>query len=521
MKRTFLAILLVAAACDAHAAEALDLRVTTDRSVDPASFETIAKSVCRPDMTEKQKALALWEFFNTHVFHWDYIGGGWDVLCTYGYGLCGTQWRTYSELYPTAMGAGTVRGGGLTCWAANPEANRVLSRGWLSDTWLMSQKSATREELTRPADPAKLAAPGPSCSGGHTMGEVKFDGAWHFMDIHAGFYVYTADGENIATVDEIRSDPSLVSDPIRIPPRFMPCDNGEPHFYHRMKGSAGGEGGGEPSTVPHPANLRAGLRQVRYYGKTFPNAYVYSAGWERMPHWYAEKGPRHLCNGEESWRHHGNGEIVFEPDATPLWAEAIVKSENLAGDIAKDTGLRGADQSKPFSFSVEFQTPHVFVAENIAGQVVGHVEIKRGAKTVWVGGDPAKIDPTPIEVKPGAKNGSLGAKVTYTIRGDAGAAIRNFRLAPIFQYNYFVSPRPKPGDNKIRVTWSNQSSMKDRAVRITWTWKEKAGAKKHEQLVTESGTEYALSVGPVEITPDADRNPTYIDALSVEIVPAK
>ena len=42
----------------ALAGEALDVRVTTDRSIDPTSVRTIVKSVCKPDMTEEQKAVA-------------------------------------------------------------------------------------------------------------------------------------------------------------------------------------------------------------------------------------------------------------------------------------------------------------------------------------------------------------------------------------------------------------------------------------------------------------------------------
>jgi len=508
-----LAVFICIIACSRGliAAEALDLRVSTDRSIDPSSFETICKSVCEPGMTEEERALALWNMFNTKMYHWDRISKGhWDIICTYGYSLCGTMWRTFSMLYLYEFGDGTIRGGGYSGWAPDSEWGRLMKGGWLVDSYLMNRK-IERHDLYGPYNPAKARKK--PVAGGHTMGEVKFNGAFHLLDPHAGFYVYTADGKEIATGLELASDPSLVSDPVKIPSRFMPCDEKLPLFYYRVKGgSSGGGSGKKPDNRVFPTNLRAGLRYVRYYGKTFPHAYVYSKGWERMPDWYRTGGPRHLCNKEEPWRHYGNGEVVFEPEAIPLWREAVVNSENLAADV--DGGLRGKDPSKIFSFSVEFQTPYIFVTETVTGEVKGKITISNKKRTVWKSGGGA---PT-LDVKPHQKNTSLGRKIVYRVQGEAGATIKNLRLAPVFQYNYFMSPRPKPGKNKVKVAWSNQSKMAGRAVKVTWTWKEKAGDKRDERIIAESGTEYGLNVGKVGVKPNAEMNPTYIDALVVEVV---
>ena len=62
-------------ACDARAAElaasavALDqVKITTGKSVDTASPETIVKDVCRPGMTDEQKVIALFDWFERSVF---------------------------------------------------------------------------------------------------------------------------------------------------------------------------------------------------------------------------------------------------------------------------------------------------------------------------------------------------------------------------------------------------------------------------------------------------------------------
>jgi hypothetical protein len=497
--------------------EVVDLRVTTDRSIDPTSIETVCRSVCKPGMTEQERALALWRMFNTKMFHWDRIARGhWDNICTYGYSLCGTMWRTYSMFHLQEFGPGTVRGGGLAGWTPDTEWGRLMMNGWLVDSYLMTRKRMTKEELYGPYDP-KRAKPTP-VKGGHTMGEVKFGGEWHFLDPHAGFYVYTADGRNIANAAQFASDPSLVSDPVKLPERFMPCDQKLPLFFYRAKGGSSGRGGGKrpPNTV-FATNLRAGLRYVRYYGKTFPHAYVYSKGWERMPDWYRKGGPRHLCNGEESWRHYGNGEVVFQPGRNLLWRDAVIKSENLADD--KNGVLRGKDPAKPWSLTVEFQTPYLFVGENVAGEFTGAVQIQRGDVTVVKESTIELRTIGRIEVRPKRTMKPFGRTLSYRVNGGPGSHVAGLRLAPVFQYNYFMSPRPKPGENQIKVAWSNNSTMTGRAVRVTWTWREKAGDKKDERLISRSGTTYPLPLGPVDIQPNADLNPTYVDALVVEVVP--
>jgi hypothetical protein len=424
------------------------------------------------------------------------------------------MWRTFSLFYPEEFGAGSVRGGGVGNKTDSAAIFHLTMCGWLADSYLMFHvpKDAPRDYLSRDPLRGRLYLPGKNKSGGHTMGEVKWGGKWRFLDMHAGFYTWTADGKDIAPLSVVLGDPTLVTDPVKVGKRFMPCDRGAPWFFYRASGGARGKGSGKKLREEiHPTNLRAGLRYVRHYGKTFPGAYVYSKGWERMPKWYAAKGPRHLCAGEESWRHYGNGEVIFEPETSELWREALAGSENLAADLK--LGLRGAEAAKPWSLAVSFQTPYVFVSGYASGEAEGKVAVSvtgpKGEVAVWSGTG---------KFSAGMLGKVSGGAVTLRVRGEAGSSIRGLRLAPVFQYNYFLSPRPKPGANKVKVTWSDRSTMKDRAVRVTWTWKEKAGAKKHEKVITKSGAEYDLPLGEVEVPKGAELNPTYIDALTVEVV---
>jgi len=57
-------------------------------------------------------------------------------------------------------------------------------------------------------------------------------------------------------------------------------------------------------------------------------------------------------------------------------------------------------------------------------------------------------------------------------------------------------------------------------VRVTWAWKEKAGEKSDVRTVKKSGERYEISVGDIEDENGGALDPTFIDRLEVEVVPA-
>jgi len=516
VKRIALVLAALALPVALRAGEARDVRVTVAGSVDPTSRETIVKSFMREGMTDEARAIALWRAILTRMYHYANSGGdNWDMLCTYGCSLCGTMWRVTAWLAndPAALGPGNAGGGGLGKWFQDPPTRYRTMKGWLLDSYLLGRKPLS----------ALDAAPteGGSSQGGHTMGSFFFDGRSHFMDPMAGFYVYTADGDHIASLSEIASDPSLVTDPVRTSEPFMPCDAGAPHFFYRPRGGSGGKGKPIAAGPAHPIHLRAGMQYIRYYGRTFPDAFKLPDGWKKSyDEAYWDRGPRHVCDRGKGPRHYGNGEVVFEPRADSPWKAAFVSAENVAADL--EGGLHAADPGKGFSFTLEFATPHIFPSGRITAAAGGPGSIElllpdRSGKpgtpvTVWslatggTGKAPLDVGLTP----------HLRAKCPRSFRlrfrMEKNARLAGLRASGIFQYNYFMAPCLAPGENRVAVAWGGTAE----AVKVTWRWREKGAAgKEHVHLARASGETYAVAVGgvgPSKWAPD----PTFVDCMILE-----
>ncbi|MFC1671913.1 hypothetical protein ACFL01_02135 [Planctomycetota bacterium] len=497
-------------------AGAADITVTTDRSPHPRTRSSIVRVAMKDAKTDKERAIALWEFVHTHMYHYDNHGGSvWDVLCTYGCSLCGTMWRMTAWLAndPLVLGPGNAGGGGLQKWYDNAVERRDMCRGWLIDSYMIGSKTLET--------PVSLDSGGGT--GGHTMGELFFGGRSHFMDPMAGFFVYTADGDHIASLDEIKGDQSLVGDPVRMSEPFMPCDSGKAIFFYRTRGGASGKGNPIPDGPPHAMNLRSGMRYVRYYGKTFSNAFHLPPNRRtRYVEEYWKDGPRHYCDRSKGPRHRGNGEIVFEPGTSPLWRQAPTKKVNLASDL--EGGLHAEDGGKGFSFALEFETIYIFPSGRITGTAYGAGAISitpTGAKSptvIWTGqvGGKSKLDVTLHDVlsprRPRAFR--LEAKM------EPGARLEQFRTSGIFQYNYFVSPRLLEGKNRITVNWAKNSPMENRAVRILWSWNESNERKEHVHTAKKHGEHYSISVGDLSVPNGGISDPTFMEKLEIEVVPA-
>ena len=150
-----------------------EIRVTTDRTVDTRSLETIVRDVIRlaGAKTDDEKAIAIHTWLHQAIFHHAYpvekaprSVGPLKVINVYGWGLCGGQHTVLKALFETAG------------WP-------VRYRGW--------------------SDP------------GHTTIEVEYGGRWHYFDVFLKSYYWTKDRSTIAGQDDIVKDPSIVLDALK------------------------------------------------------------------------------------------------------------------------------------------------------------------------------------------------------------------------------------------------------------------------------------------------------------------
>jgi hypothetical protein len=483
------------------------IHVRTERSVDFFSRETILRSIIEPGMSNEEKAVACYELVRTRVYHFCRPDDNdpMRVLNVYGYALCGTIQHSLVWLAQGAFGPEGGRPAGIRSRnIANPETFRIAAGGWLND-------SMYRLDGAKP--PAKL---------GHSWCQLFYDGRYHYLDAHAGFYVYTADGKHIASLDEISGDPTLVSDPVKTSDPFMPCDDGRPEFFYRCAGSHRGRPV-ERTNHSMALRVRPGETLVFHFDKLPGRHFKRSRSWKNQwaPDYYRE-GPHLRSQGEKvkSYRHYGNGEILFEPDLSRAgFRESLVASENL-GD---GPGLSLEDKTKPGSVTFAFKTPYPMVAGEIRAEVktaglargelplVRFVPPGRKAKPQLLGG--------PVD---GVIRGKLDLYKAYypysaqvVVELPAGSALTALRVHFITQLNFHTLPRPLPGKDRV-VFECTKGSPKDAGLVIEWAWTEPGGKRRSDRRAVGGRTfAYDLTVGPVDTTPAL--NPKYMRYLKLSM----
>ncbi len=502
----------------------IDPWVRTDRSIDCRSRDTILAGIIKPDMTDEQKAVAIWRFTLDHTWHFSRAdeNDNLRLFNVYGYSLCGTLSRMQNWLREGVFPASWVAGGGCSRYGSSQAEREAICRGWLIDSWQRLDGGQKR--------------PGPG-NLGHTMGEVYYDGHWHFLDPHGGFYVYTADGGRIAGYDDLQIDPTLVSDPVRTSDPFMPYDGGRPLFYYRFSGS-GGRGTPDPDAKPaeprRPAPetsmavaLRPGERLIRSW-QPIPQAFKWSSSWKGQ--WgadYIGAGPHHVPSGWGTWRKYANARLIYEvPLAKPVAARAgLNELDNVRFAEGESPAIHPADPAKPMSFAIPVRSPYVL----IRGELTGIANLAPGQRFeafVRIGrkqelrGELAEVRPTAIRAAFDSRDLNYGHEYDLVVKLSPGrGGIDKLTLETVCQLNPLTLPRLRPGRNTVTITTANPAELATLGpLLVTYAWCETSGEKRHVEKVTESPHSYAIEVGEVE---SADpRDPSYMQSFELS-VPAR
>lgn len=277
-------------------AKAVSPWITTDRTVDCSSYETIVKGVIKDGMTDEQKAIAMYTFFRQMVYHYRNTAESRNpVKCVnvIGNTLCGSQ--------ATCM-KGLLAAAGIKA--------RVVSHP------------------------------------GHTFYEAFYDGKWHGYDTMTNFYIFTrGENRNVASFDELNKDPSLITDAVkegRAVEGICPC--GDKPIWFAKKIKVLGYKPRESKWSVKDYSLREGEEIVRSWwphGRPVPGTYRSQ-----------DPGPLHTCGSKDrknppalfklwepygipkhggvsiSYRHYFNGFMNFSPDLSKApYAEALGKGE--------------------------------------------------------------------------------------------------------------------------------------------------------------------------------------------------
>jgi hypothetical protein len=450
--------------------------VTTDRTVDCSSYETIVRNVIKPEMNDEQKALALYSFFRQRVYHFMNMPESRDPLVcvnVLGNTLCGSQ--------------GTCMKGLLQ--AAGIKA-RVVS--------------------------------GP----GHTFYEAFYDEQWHGFDTFMNFYVMTrGDKPHVASFAELEADPTLISAAAkenRAVRGMAPCGD-NPMFFSKHVTISDYDVLKLDWSVKKNS-LRKGEEAIRSWwpgGKPLPGTF---AG--KLP------GPLHTCGSRDrsdnpelikfwepyaispfgscsvSYRHYFNGMINYAPDLTTGDYKDGLLSES--GVNAGPEGLSGEGQlvlpvTCPFYIS--------------AGQCVFQATCtgEGDSVTLAVSRDGKQWTEAAVAKESGKKdyigsldkvivNGSAGLhayQLKFVIKGKA--ILNHYLAQTYFTHNAMAAPHLMPGKNNITVTVANAETIKAGGFKIIYRYKDapdwKGELKTVEKEVTASPFTFDVTLAETEKLP--------------------
>jgi hypothetical protein len=423
--------------------------VTTDRTVDCSSYETILAGVLKPGMTDEQKALALYDFYRQMVYHYQNIAESRNpVKCINAIGntLCGSQ---------------------ATCMRGLLEAAGIKARC-----------------VSHP---------------GHTFYEAFYGGKWHGYDTMTNFYVFTRGPDrHVASFEELHKDPTLIKDAEkegRAVPGMCCCGDEPMAFAQRTQVTDYQPDKSDWSVKDY--SLRPGEQIVRSWwpqGKPLPGTYRTGA----------DPGPMHGCGKRDqgnppelfrfwepygiakmggktiSYRHYFNGTMSYSPDpAARPCKDALAKGELVvpvkcpfyvtAATAALEATCPTAGDAVEVSVTVDKHWTPILTAAD------------RGTKQYR-----AELDKVVVRSNAGRHTYELKFKIV------GKATLDHFHLQTVFTHNAMAAPHLMPGKNQITLTVANSRAVKADPLTLVYRYKE-APDWKVEKVIEKTASQCPLT----------------------------
>jgi hypothetical protein len=404
-------------------------RVTTDRTVDTSSLESIVRDVVRLSgaKTSDEKAVALHTWLHHAIFHCAYpvesapqSVGPLKVINVYGWGLCGGQHTVLKALFETAG------------WT-------VRYRGWE----------------------------------GHTTVEVSYDNRWHYFDVFLKCYYWTRDRKTVAGQDDINQDAAIVLEGPkdgRVPADHYLCCGDEP------QGVVSGCKTSKPLPVSkHEDGWASVTGRDRGYSTSLrlPSGSSLRLEWKGEPGMAAVKGRTNHSCGTKDYRSdkvlgpvlehygprgHANGRFVYAPDFSKA---ADVSDVTLGGAEAKGGKLAAASGkgSAVFRFPLPFPCISARAEASFEGGE-GVISVSTDGGRTW---QPAPGD----DLSPLVRQ-----KYDVQLKAEFPGALAKFKVEAVVEHNRSARPHLLQGTNAVTVSTADNKLPKDRVLSVTYVYQE-------------------------------------------------
>jgi hypothetical protein len=411
-------------------ADGKGVKVTTDRTVDASSLESIVRDVFARSgaKTDDEKAIALYEYLHNTIFHWAYATeaspqsvGPLKLINVYGWGLCGGQHTVLKALYETA---------GWKC--------RYV--GWP----------------------------------GHTTIEVEYGGRWHYLDVFLKCYYWSKDRSHVASEEEIANDPSIVLDAVK-------------------EGRAARQNlccGDEPQGVVEGCKARTvegdskGWASVTWRDEHYSPSLQLASGatlrldWNSVAAGYAitGKAPAHSCSirdyredkvlgpllehyGTRNW---SDGAFAYKPDFSKDAADI-----DLTGATAKGGKLVG-----PGTAVFRVGLPYAYVSASLDAAFDG------GDGKLFVSVDGGK---TWKSAAAGDVTSLVKQKYDVRVKAEFPGSLASFALNAVVEHNRSALPALLPGRNVVTVATEKNELPKGQALVVTYAYQEATAPEKRNR----------------------------------------
>ncbi|MBL8027451.1 MAG: hypothetical protein JNL74_13610 [Fibrobacteres bacterium] len=430
-------------------------RIAIEGQPDFYSLETITKSIIKKEMTNKEKAEAVWRFVLASTFHYKSPEEGLPdngirfemntledplkLLNSYGYLYCFANVSLMTKLWE----------------AAGFDSTRVWGIG------------------------------------GHLISEVYYDGAWHHYDgdQSVSSYFIKADGKTAASIDEIQKNPEyyILNPKFRSNPQ-MPFDTAVSYEHESREVLARFYRTNEDNYIRDRMGVTT--HKMDYYLKKYEDLTLYfepQGKWRQNGMDVASINPANGPFDAHGNRKYGNGLFVYKPNLNDQ--SILDDGMNDVDNITLDNGIKLKDPAKRGEFTVKTLSPWVITGKPIGASTASDGrEQYCGAATVsgWLHSvkNPMAILPCGIEIlirteknhnwesvykfnRTGhfsvdlSKHFSM-ANYYYEVKvvlekDTVGVKLENFSLETWVQVNPASLPSLKAGNNKIRFSTSPSS----------------------------------------------------------------